>query len=69
MFFFIELFKIIKTEECYPLPRCVNKKGELPKKPEIPAIPEAEKPGTVSHLFRSCLHLFSYPKTKVSFLK
>jgi hypothetical protein len=44
---FIELFKIIKTEECYPLPRCMNKKGELPKKPEIPAIPEEDKPGTV----------------------
>jgi len=45
---FIELFKIIKTEECYPLPRCVNKKGELPKKPEMPVVPEAQKPGTVT---------------------
>ena len=44
--FFIELFKIIKTEECVTLPRCVNAKGELPKKTEIPliAVPESVKP-------------------------
>jgi hypothetical protein len=41
---FIELFKIIKTNECPSLPRCVNKKGELPKKAELPVIPDAEKP-------------------------
>jgi len=46
--FFIELFKIIKTEECVPLPRCVNAKGELPKKAEIPVAPDAEKPDTNS---------------------
>ncbi len=44
--FFIELFKIIKTDECFPLPRCVNAKGELPKKVVVPVIPDAEKPET-----------------------
>lgn len=44
--FFIELFKIIKTDERFPLPRCVNAKGELPKKAEVPVIPDAEKPET-----------------------
>jgi len=39
--FFIELFKIIKTEECFSLPRCVNAKGELPKKAEIPVVPDS----------------------------
>jgi hypothetical protein len=45
---FIELFKIIKTDECPSLPRCVNKKGELPKKAELPVIPDAEKPETIA---------------------
>jgi hypothetical protein len=44
--FFIELFKIIKTDDCPSLPRCVNAKGELPKKPEVPVIPDAEKKDT-----------------------
>jgi hypothetical protein len=43
--FFIELFKIIKTDECYSLPRCVNTRGELPRKVQLPVIPAAEKPG------------------------
>lgn len=46
--FFIELFKIIKTDECFSLPRCVNAKGELPRKAEVPVIPDAEKPGTAA---------------------
>jgi hypothetical protein len=39
---FIELFRIIKTDECYPLPRCVNSKGELPRKAAMPVIPDPE---------------------------
>jgi len=46
--FFIELFKIIKTDECIPMPRCVNAKGELPKKAELPVIPEPEEHETVA---------------------
>jgi hypothetical protein len=42
--FFIELFKIIKTDECINLPRCVTSKGELPKKTVIPVAPVAPKP-------------------------
>ena len=45
---FIELFKIIKTDECFSLPRCVNKRGELPKKAKLPVVPEDEKPETVA---------------------
>jgi hypothetical protein len=45
---FIELFKIIKTDECISLPRCVNKKSELPKKADLPVIPDAEKPEPIS---------------------
>ncbi len=45
--FFIELFKIIKTDECPPMPRCVNKKGELPKKPDLPPAAGAGKPETI----------------------
>jgi hypothetical protein len=41
---FIELFKIIKTDECLALPRCVNAKGELPKKVVPSIISETEKP-------------------------
>jgi len=41
--FFIELFKIIKTDECFSLPRCVNAKGELPRKAVLPVVPETEK--------------------------
>ena len=37
--FNIELFKIIKTEENFLLPRCIRKVGELPKKIEIPVAP------------------------------
>ncbi len=44
---FIELFKIIKTEECVSLPRCVNQKGVLPKKPDLPAAAGAEKQETI----------------------
>ncbi|MGE5423941.1 MAG: IS1096 element passenger TnpR family protein [Syntrophothermus sp.] len=43
-FFFIDLFRIIKTEELISLPRCTGKKGELPKKMDIiPAIEEEEE--------------------------
>jgi len=45
---FIELFKIIKTEECFPLPRCVNAKGELPKKAAAPVLPDAIEPDPVA---------------------
>jgi hypothetical protein len=45
---FIELFKIIKTDECFSLPRCVNKKGELPKKAELPVIPDTETTETIA---------------------
>jgi hypothetical protein len=41
--FFIELFKIIKTDDCLPMPRCVNSKGVLPKKADLPVIPETEE--------------------------
>jgi hypothetical protein len=46
---FIELFKIIKTDENISLPRCVQSKGEIPKKLDIPvtavtAPPEEEAP-------------------------
>jgi hypothetical protein len=44
--FFIELFRIIKTDECFPLPRCVNATGELPKKTVVQVIPDTEKPET-----------------------
>ena len=44
---FIELYKIIKTDECFPMPRCVNKKGELPKKPDKPLVAEPEEEGNV----------------------
>jgi hypothetical protein len=44
--FYIELFKIIKTDECPPMPRCVNRKGELPKKPVLPPVADAGKPET-----------------------
>jgi hypothetical protein len=43
---FIELFKIIKTDECIKLPRCVNGKGELPKKVINTVVPEVEKQET-----------------------
>jgi hypothetical protein len=42
--FFIELFRIIKTEEMLSLPRCISSKGELPKKIEVPPASEEEKP-------------------------
>lgn len=41
---FIELYKIIKTDECYPLPRCITVKGELPKKIQAQLIPDPVKP-------------------------
>jgi hypothetical protein len=46
---FIELFKIIKTEENISLPRCIQSKGEIPKKLDIKtaavtAPPEEEAP-------------------------
>ena len=44
---FIELFKIIKTDECFALPRCVNAKGELPRKMVMPVPPVAETPDPV----------------------
>lgn len=42
--FFIELFKIIKTDEKITLPRCIQSKGEIPKKPDINAIPVVSAP-------------------------
>ena len=47
--FFIELFKIVKTEECYLLPRCISAKGELPKKAQsaVPPSPEGSVEGPV----------------------
>ncbi len=46
--FFIELFKILKTDDALSLPRCVNAKGELPKKSELPVVPDAERPETAA---------------------
>ena len=43
--FFIELFKIIKTDENIALPRCVSAKGTLPKKVQVPVQPAAAEPG------------------------
>ena len=43
--FYIELFKILKTEENYLLPRCTKKVGELPKRVEILLVPETEISG------------------------
>jgi hypothetical protein len=40
---FIELYKIIKTDDCYDLPRCVYSKGELPRKVVAPVTQE-DKP-------------------------
>ena len=40
---FIELFKIIKTDDCVALPRCVNGKGDLPKKAVMPVVDDVEK--------------------------
>ncbi|MCX6248608.1 MAG: hypothetical protein NTW10_12865 [Bacteroidetes bacterium] len=45
---FIELFKIIKTDECFPLPRCVSAKGELPKKAAMPLTPDAGQPEKIT---------------------
>ena len=45
---FLELFKIIKTDECFSLPRCVNAKGELPQKSQIPIVLDPENPETVA---------------------
>jgi hypothetical protein len=42
--FFIELFKIIKTDECFRLPRCIKANGELPRKSQVPV--DTEKPTT-----------------------
>jgi hypothetical protein len=42
---FIELFRIIKTEEFILLPRCVTAKGHLPKKAQLPVPPPEEEPG------------------------
>ncbi|MCX6243268.1 MAG: hypothetical protein NTU98_01070 [Bacteroidetes bacterium] len=41
---FIELFKIIKTEEYIVLPRCYAAKGHLPKKAQVPVAAADEKP-------------------------
>lgn len=41
---FIELFKIIKTEEKIVLPRCIQSKGEIPKKLDIESIPVTAPP-------------------------
>ena len=38
--FNIELLKILKIDENYLLPRCIKKIGELPKRVEIPVVPE-----------------------------
>jgi hypothetical protein len=38
--FHIELFKLFKAEDDFLLPKCVKKIGELPKKIEIPVIPD-----------------------------
>jgi hypothetical protein len=42
----IELFKIIKTDEFFSLPRCIKANGELPKKAQLPVVPDAETPET-----------------------
>jgi hypothetical protein len=41
---FIELFKIIKTDEVISLPRCIQSKGEIPKKLDISVIPVTAPP-------------------------
>ena len=46
--FFIELFKIIKTEENISLPRCIQSKGEIPKKLDISVIPVTAPPEEVA---------------------
>ncbi len=45
--FFIELFRIIKTEEMLSLPRCISRKGELPKKVMVPPVPEPDEEETL----------------------
>ena len=46
--FFIELFKIIKTEEKISLPRCIQSKGEIPKKLDIATLPVTAPPEEIS---------------------
>ena len=46
--FFIELFKIIKTEQVISLPRCIQAKGEIPKKLDITAIPVTAPPEEIA---------------------
>ena len=45
---FIELFKIIKTEEIISLPRCIQSKGEIPKKLDVNTIPVTAPPEEVA---------------------
>ena len=42
--FFIELFKIIKTDDNRSLPRCIQSKGEIPKKLDLAASPMMAPP-------------------------
>lgn len=53
--FFIELFRIYKSEDSFLLPRCVSKKGELPKKAEIQPVTEVEEdePVTATSIFNA----------------
>ena len=62
---FIELFKIIKTDECISLPRCVNGKGELPKKAVV-AIPDPDKLEIVTPVFVAPAPVFA-PEEKSMF--
>jgi hypothetical protein len=42
--FFVELFKIIKTDEKILLPRCIQSKGEIPKKLDASSLPVTAPP-------------------------